>query len=224
MAKYGRSEVFMAMKDTGVVPVFFHKDIEVCKQVVKACYDGGIRVFEFVNRGDFAHEIFSELNKYVLSELPGMILGAGSVVEAATAAIFIQSGANFIVSPLLNEEIAKLCNRRGVAWAPGCGTISEIGKAQELGAEVIKLFPASEIGGPSFVKAVKGPLPWTNIMPTGGVDTTEANLAGWFRAGVFCVGMGSNLFPREIIDSGNYQALAQKSKELIETIKRVRKA
>ena len=145
-------------------------NIDTCKKVLKACYDGGIRVFEFVNRGDFAHEIFSELNKYALKELPGMILGAGSIVEAATTALYIQAGANFIVSPLLNEEMAKTCNRRGVAWSPGCGTISEISKAQELGAEIVKLFPAAEIGGPSFVKAVKGPMPWTNIMPTGGVD------------------------------------------------------
>ena len=223
MAKYSRSEVFTAMKETGVVPVFFNADIEVCKNVVKACYDGGIRVFEFVNRGDFAHEIFSELNKYALKELPGMILGAGSLVEAASTAIYIQAGANFIVSPLLNEEMAKTCNRRGVTWSPGCGTISEINKAQELGAEIVKLFPASEIGGPSFVKAVKGPMPWTNIMPTGGVDTTEANLKGWFDAGVTCVGMGSNLFPKEIMASKNYNALVEKVKELMTTIYKVKK-
>lgn len=222
MAKYNRSEVFAAMKETGVVPVFFHADLETCKNVVKACYDGGIRVFEFVNRGDFAHEIFGELNKYALKELPGMILGAGSLVEAGTTALYIQAGANFIVSPLLNEEMAKTCNRRGVAWSPGCGTISEISKAQELGAEIVKLFPASEIGGPSFVKAVKGPMPWTNIMPTGGVDTTEANLKGWFSAGVTCVGMGSNLFPKEIMDSGDYAALTLKVKALMETIHKVK--
>jgi 2-dehydro-3-deoxyphosphogluconate aldolase/(4S)-4-hydroxy-2-oxoglutarate aldolase len=223
MAKYNRSEVFTAMKETGVVPVFFHADFDTCKNVVKACYDGGIRVFEFVNRGDFAHEIFSELNKYALKELPGMILGAGSLVEAGTTALYIQAGANFIVSPLLNEEMAKTCNRRGVAWSPGCGTISEIGKAQELGAEIVKLFPASEIGGPSFVKAVKGPMPWTNIMPTGGVDTSESNLKGWFSAGVTCVGMGSNLFPKDIMDSGNYAALTDKVKELMKTIQKVKK-
>ena len=222
MAKYSRSEVFAAMKTTGVVPVFFHSNIDTCKKVLKACYDGGIRVFEFVNRGDFAHEIFSELNKYALKELPGMILGAGSIVEAATTALYIQAGANFIVSPLLNEEMAKTCNRRGVAWSPGCGTISEISKAQELGAEIVKLFPAAEIGGPSFVKAVKGPMPWTNIMPTGGVDTTEANLSGWFKAGVTCVGMGSNLLPKELIESGNYSALTAKVKELMDIINKVK--
>ncbi|PZX20148.1 2-dehydro-3-deoxyphosphogluconate aldolase/(4S)-4-hydroxy-2-oxoglutarate aldolase [Breznakibacter xylanolyticus] len=223
MAKYTRSQVFAAMKETGVVPVFFHEDLEVSKNVVKACYEGGIRVFEFVNRGDFAHEVFGELNKWALKELPGMILGAGSIVEPVTAGLYIQLGANFIVSPLLNEEVVKICNRRGISYSPGCGTISEINKAQELGVELVKLFPASEIGGPSFVKAVKAPMPWTNIMPTGGVDTTEANLKGWFDAGVTCVGMGSNLFPKEVMQAGDWKALAAKSKELIETIKKVRK-
>ena len=222
MAKYSRSEVVTAMKATGVVPVFFHADLETSKNVLKACYDGGIRVFEFVNRGDFAHEIFGELNKYALKELPGMILGAGSIVEAATTALYIQLGANFIVSPLLNEDMAKTCNRRGVAWSPGCGTISEINKAQELGAEVVKLFPASEIGGPSFVKAVKGPMPWTNIMPTGGVDTSEANLKGWFSAGVTCGGMGSNLFPNELLEKGDFAGLTAKVKELMATINKVK--
>ncbi len=223
MAKYTRIEVFLKMKETGVVPVFFHPDIETSKGVLKACYDGGIRVFEWVNRGDFANELFSELNKYALEELPGMIMGAGSIVDEGTASIYIQAGANFIVSPLLNEDMAKICNRRKVLWAPGCGTVSEIGKAEELGAEVVKIFPASEIGGPSFVKAVKGPMPKTNIMPTGGVDTSEANLKGWFDAGVSCVGMGSNLFPKEIIENRDFDALLLKVKALMETIKKVKK-
>ncbi|MCT4645109.1 MAG: bifunctional 4-hydroxy-2-oxoglutarate aldolase/2-dehydro-3-deoxy-phosphogluconate aldolase [Carboxylicivirga sp.] len=222
MAKYTRIEVYQAMKETGVVPVFYNADIEVCKNVLKACYNGGIRVFEFVNRGDFAHELFAELNTYALAELPGMILGAGSVVEEGTTALYIQNGANFIVSPLLNENMAKICNRRKVMWSPGCGTISEIGKAQELGAEVVKVFPASEVGGPSFVKAVKAPMPWTDIMPTGGVTCDKENLELWFAAGVTCVGMGSNLFPKEIMASKNYEALEEKARELVETIKCLR--
>lgn len=222
MAKYSRSEVFLAMKETGIVPVFFHTDLEVAKNVVKACYDGGIRVFEFVNRGDFAHEVFGELNRWVLSNMPGMILGAGSIVDPATAAIYIQLGANFIVSPLLNEDVAKLCNRRGVSYSPGCGTITEIGKAQELGVELVKVFPASEIGGPSFVKAVKAPMPWTNIMPTGGVDTSEDNLKGWFDAGVTCVGMGSNLFPKEAIANCKYELITEKAKSVTHIINKIR--
>ena len=210
------------MQETGVVPVFFNSDLEVSKNVLKACYDGGIRVFEFVNRGDFAHEVFGELNKYALKELPGMILGAGSIVDEATTAIYIQMGANFIVSPLLNENMAKICNRRKIMWSPGCGTLSEIGKAEELGAELVKIFPASEVGGPSFVKAVKAPCPWTNIMPTGGVDTSKENLKQWFDAGVTCVGMGSKLFTKDIMANKDYDLLAKKAKELTETIKEIR--
>lgn len=223
MSKYTRIEVFQSMQKTGVVPVFYHADLEVCKAVVKACFDGGIRVFEFVNRGDFAHELFSELNKYALKELPGMMLGAGSIVEEATAALYIQAGANFIVSPLLNENMARICNRRKILWSPGCGTISEIGKAEELGAELVKVFPASEVGGPSFIKAVKAPCPWTNIMPTGGVTTEKENLQKWFDAGVTCVGMGSNLFPNAVMEAKNWQALTEKVKELMSTIKAVQK-
>src|SRR5690606_24165713 len=140
----------------------------------------GIRVFEFTNRGDYAHEVFTVLNKYAAQTLPEMILGVGSVVDAGTTSLYIQLGANFIVSPILNEDMAKVCNRRKVMWSPGCGSLSEINKAEELGAEVVKIFPGSEVGGPSFVKAVKGPCPWTNIMPTGGVTPTEDNLKGWF--------------------------------------------
>ncbi len=223
MSKYTRIEVFQTMQKTGVVPVFYHTDLEVCKAVVKACFDGGIRVFEFVNRGDFAHELFSELNKYALHELPGMMLGAGSIVEEATAALYIQAGANFIVSPLLNENMARICNRRKILWSPGCGTISEIGKAEELGAELVKVFPASEVGGPSFIKAVKAPCPWTNIMPTGGVTTEKENLQKWFDAGVTCVGMGSNLFPKTIMEAKNWEALKNNVKALMSTIQSVRK-
>ncbi|MGC9472490.1 MAG: bifunctional 4-hydroxy-2-oxoglutarate aldolase/2-dehydro-3-deoxy-phosphogluconate aldolase [Bacteroidales bacterium] len=223
MVTNGRSELIRIMKETAVVPVFFHPDPEVCKNVVRACYNGGIRVFEFVNRGDDAHEIFSHLNRYVRKELPDLFLGAGSVVDASTADLFIQMGARFIVSPLLSEETGKLCNRRGVAWLPGCGTVTEIGKALELGAEIIKIFPASELGGPPFVKAVKGPMPWVNLMPAGGVDTGEAGLRAWFEAGVACVGIGSKLFPRELIDSGNFRALTEKVRKMVESIKRIKK-
>ncbi|PWD97550.1 bifunctional 4-hydroxy-2-oxoglutarate aldolase/2-dehydro-3-deoxy-phosphogluconate aldolase [Marinilabilia rubra] len=223
MAKYSRIEVFQKMQETGIVPVYYNSDVDIAKNVLKACYDGGIRTFEWVNRGDFAHEVFNELNKYALKELPGMILGAGSVVDEATAAIYIQAGANFIVSPLLNENMARICNRRKIMWAPGCGSLSEIGKAEELGAELVKIFPAMEVGGPSFVKGVKAPCPWTNIMPTGGVDTSRANLEKWFEAGVTCVGMGSKLFPKDVIESGNFAVLTQKVKELTDTIKAVKK-
>jgi 2-dehydro-3-deoxyphosphogluconate aldolase/(4S)-4-hydroxy-2-oxoglutarate aldolase len=209
MARFSRIEVALKMKETGIVPVFYHKDIEVCKKVLKACYEGGIRVFEFTNRGDYAHEVFGELNKFAAKETPDMILGIGSVVDAGTTSLYIQLGANFVVSPILNPDMAKVCNRRKVAWSPGCGSLTEISYAEELGAEVTKIFPGSQVGGPSFVKAVKGPFPWSSIMPTGGVEPTEENLKKWFEAGVHCVGMGSQLITKDIIANDNYESLTE---------------
>ena len=207
MARFSRIQVVTKMYETGIVPVFFHADIEVCKQVVSACYQGGVRVFEFTNRGDYAHEIFSELNKYVAREMPDMMMGVGSILDAGTTGLYLQLGANFIVSPVLSPEMAKVCNRRKVSWSPGCGSLSEISYAEELGAEVVKIFPGTQVGGPAFVKAVRGPLPWTSIMPTGGVSPTEENLTAWFEAGVHCVGMGSKLITKEIIANQDYDQL-----------------
>lgn len=223
MARFSRIQVALAMKETGMVPVFYNPDPGICKKVVKACYDGGVRVFEFTNRGDFAHEIFSELNKYVIREFPDLIMGVGSVIDPGTASFYIQLGANFIVSPLLNEEMAKICNRRKISWSPGCGSVSEISRAEELGAEVIKIFPGSQVGGPKFVAAVSGPMPWTSIMPTGGVEPTEENLSAWFKAGVLCVGMGSQLITKELIKKAEYQKLTDKCKNALEIIRKYKK-
>ncbi len=206
------------MAETGMVPVFYHSDLETSKQVLKACYEGGVRVFEFTNRGDFAHEIFGELNKWAAKECPEMILGIGSVVDAGTTSLFLQLGANFVVGPLLNPDIFKVCNRRQVAYIPGCGSVSEVGYAQELGAEVVKIFPAGDVGGPSFVKNLKAPMPWSNIMVTGGVEPSEENLTKWFKAGVTCVGMGSNLFPKEIIAAKDWSKITQMCKMALEII------
>lgn len=222
MAKFTRIQVAIKMSETGMVPVFYHPDINICLKVLKACYDGGVRVFEFTNRGDFAHEIFAELNKYAVKELPEMILGIGSVVDAGTASLYIQLGANFVVSPVLNEDMAKVCNRRKIFWTPGCGSLSEINHAEELGAEVVKIFPAAQIGGPKFVESIKGPCPWTNIMPTGGVEPTEENLSKWFKSGVFCVGIGSQLITNEIIESQDYIALKEKISVTMEIIRKLK--
>lgn len=207
MSKFSRLKVFQTIQETGIVPVFYHADVEVAKQVIKACYAGGIRVFEFTNRGDFAHEVFAGLVKWTDQTCPEMILGIGSIVDAPTAALYIQSGANFVVGPLLNPDIFKVCNRRQIAYAPGCATTSEIGLAQEWGAEIVKVFPGGDVGGPSFVKNIKGPMPWTQVMVTGGVEPTEANLSAWFQAGVTAVGMGSNLFPKEVLAGGDWQKI-----------------
>lgn len=209
------------MKETGMVPLFYHPNIELGKKVLKACYDGGARLMEFTARGDFAFEVFSELNKYALGELPGMIMGVGSITDAGAASMFMQMGANFIVTPSLREDIALVCNRRKVLWSPGCGSLTEINRAEEMGCEIIKLFPGSTYG-PGFVKAIKGPQPWTSIMPTGGVSTEEDNLRAWFDAGVTCVGMGSKLISKEIIANQDFEGLEDLVRETLGTIIKIR--
>ena len=221
MAQFSRMEVASVMKENGMVPLFYHPDIELGKKVLKACYDGGSRLMEFTARGDFAFEVFSALNKYAIKELPGMIMGVGSITDAAAASMFMQMGANFIVTPSLREDIAIACNRRKVLWSPGCGSLTEINRAEEMGCEIIKLFPGSTYG-PGFVKAIRGPQPWTSIMPTGGVSTEESNLKGWFDAGVTCVGMGSKLISKEILDNKDYAGLTQKVKDTLNLIKKLR--
>ncbi len=222
MAQFSRLEVAQAMKDTGMIPLFFHSDIELSKKVLKACYDGGARLMEFTARGDFAHEVFGELTKYAVKELPGMIMGVGSVTDGAAASLYMALGANFIVTPVLREDIAIVCNRRKVLWSPGCGSLTEIARAEELGCEIVKLFPG-DLYGPNFVKGIKGPQPWTSIMPTGGVSPTQENLKGWFDAGVTCVGMGSQLISKDIIANKDYAKLEQDVKDALAIIKSVRK-
>jgi len=223
MAKYSRIEVAVTMAETGLVPLFYHNDIDLCKQVLKACYDGGARILEFTNRGDFAHEVFLELNKYALKELPGMIVGVGSVTDAGSASLYLQMGANFVVTPVLREDIAIVCNRRKELWSPGCGSLTEIARAEELGAEIVKVFPGSTYG-PGFVKAVKGPCPWTSIMPTGGVSPDPANLKSWFDAGVTCVGMGSKLISKDLLKSGNFEQLTADVAATLKIIKELKQA
>ncbi len=206
MARFTRIEVAQKMQETGLVPLFFNSNIETSKKVVKACYDGGARLLEFTARGDFAHEVFAELSKYITKEMPEMMLGVGSVTDAAQASFYMSLGANFVVTPLLREDIALVCNRPKVLWSAGCGSLQEIARAEELGCEIIKLFPGGTYGA-SFVKAIKGPQPWTSIMPTGGVSPERENLKMWFDAGVTCVGMGSNLISKEIIQKGDYDKL-----------------
>ncbi|MEC8547295.1 MAG: bifunctional 4-hydroxy-2-oxoglutarate aldolase/2-dehydro-3-deoxy-phosphogluconate aldolase [Bacteroidota bacterium] len=222
MAKFSRLEVVTKMMETGMVPLFYHSDVEVAKKTLKACYQGGARLLEFTSRGDFAYQIFDQLNKYVLAELPEMIMGVGSITDAAAASLYMQLGANFIVTPVLREDIAIVCNRRKILWSAGCGSLTEISKAEELGGEIIKLFPGSTYG-PEFVKAVKGPQPWTNIMPTGGVSTEEDNLKAWFESGVVCVGMGSKLISNEILANKDYNGLQKKVKNTLELIQKIKK-
>lgn len=221
MAKFDQLSVWNKMGETGMVPVFYHKDADIAKQVVKACYDGGIRVFEFTNRGDFAHEVFADVLRYARTECPELALGVGSVTDAPTAVLYMQMGADFVVGPMFNPEISKACNRRSVPYVPGCGTVSEVGAAQETGCQVCKIFPG-DVLGPKFVKGLRAPMPWSKLMVTGGVEPTEENLTAWFRAGVFCVGMGSKLFPSAVIAAGDWTAVSAKCREALDIIRRIR--
>jgi 2-dehydro-3-deoxyphosphogluconate aldolase/(4S)-4-hydroxy-2-oxoglutarate aldolase len=222
MARFSRLEVLNAMVDIGLIPVFYHRDAEVAKKIVSACAAGGARVVEFTNRGDLAYQVFAELVRHCVEHEPQVILGVGSVIDAGTAALYISSGANFVVGPILNPDVARVCNRRKVAYSPGCGSASEISAAEELGVEICKVFPGAQVGGPAFVKAVLGPCPWTRIMPTGGVDATEESITAWFKAGVSCVGIGSKLISRDLVESGNFEAITRKVADVIAWIKQAR--
>lgn len=222
MARFDKQAVMAKIGSTGMVPVFYHKDLEVARQVVKACYAGGVRAFEFTNRGDFAHEIFGELVKFAATECPELALGVGSVVDPATAALYIQLGACFVVGPLFNAEVSRVCNRRLVPYTPGCGTVSEIGAAQETGCDLCKVFPG-DVLGPKFVKGLMAPMPWSKLMVTGGVEPTEENIKAWFGAGVYCVGMGSKLFPKDKIAAADWDYISDKCREALGYVAAARK-
>ena len=224
MARFKRLLTYNTLLNTGIVPLYYNADASIVKEVAKACYKGGARVFEFTNRGDFAHEVFAEVNHWAAKELPEMILGVGSVVDGATASLYIQLGAAFIVSPLMNPEMARICNRRKIAWMPGCGTVSEINQAEELGAEIVKIFPAGQLGGPAFLKSVLGPCPWSLIMPSGGATPEYESIKSWVEAGAACIGLGSALFPKKTIESGNYSEITAKVQSAIDAFASLKKA
>ncbi|MEX2404581.1 MAG: bifunctional 4-hydroxy-2-oxoglutarate aldolase/2-dehydro-3-deoxy-phosphogluconate aldolase [Balneolales bacterium] len=221
MARFTRIKVATVMAEIGLVPLFYHHDIEICEKVLTACYNGGARLLEFTNRGDYAHEVFSQLNKFAESNLPDMILGVGSITDAGAASLYMQLGANFVVTPVLREDIAIVCNRRKLLWSPGCGSLTEVAKAEELGAEIIKIFPGS-LCGPEFVKAIKAPCPWTSIMPTGGVSTSRENLKMWFDSGVTCVGIGSQLITSENIKNQDFKSLENQVSSTLQVIQSIR--
>lgn len=218
MAKFDKYAVMAKIAAAPMVPVFYHSDVEVCKNVIRACYAGGVRAFEFTNRGDFAHEIFSQLSKWVLHECPDLVLGIGSIIDAPTAALYLQLGANFVVGPLFNKDIALVCNRRSVPYCPGCLTPTEVGMAQEAGCDFIKIFPG-DVVGTNLIKGLLAPMPWTKLMVTGGVAPEKDNLTQWFNAGVFCVGMGSKLFPSDKIKANDWAYITNKCDECFQTIR-----
>jgi 2-dehydro-3-deoxyphosphogluconate aldolase/(4S)-4-hydroxy-2-oxoglutarate aldolase len=221
VAKYTRLQVLTTMIETGLVPLFYYDDPDIAASVIQACLDGGARCIEFTNRGDGAHLVFAELVKRFKND-PRLILGAGTILDPATAALFLQLGANFIVGPNLNPDVARLCNRRMVSYTPGCATTTEISNAQELGAEICKIFPGEELGGPAFVQAVRGPLPWSRLMPTGGVNPDQESVSAWIKAGVACLGMGSKLISGKLVAAGDYPFIIATVRQVMEWIKEAR--
>ncbi|MBN1641128.1 MAG: bifunctional 4-hydroxy-2-oxoglutarate aldolase/2-dehydro-3-deoxy-phosphogluconate aldolase [Anaerolineae bacterium] len=217
-----RLDVLNKMVELGLVPVFYHGDIATAKQIVAACSKGGAVVVEFTNRGDFAYQVFGELVQHFAKVDPDVILGVGSVCDAGTAALYINNGANFVVGPVLNPDVAKVCNRRKIAYSPGCGSASEISYAEELGVEIVKVFPGSSVGGPGFVKSILGPHPWTRVMPTGGVDATRESIESWFKGGVTCVGIGSKLITKDLVAAGDFDAIAAKVRQVLAWIEETR--
>ncbi|MDN5201295.1 bifunctional 4-hydroxy-2-oxoglutarate aldolase/2-dehydro-3-deoxy-phosphogluconate aldolase [Fulvivirgaceae bacterium BMA10] len=222
MAKFTRIDITKRIEQAGFLPLFNYPDAEIGKQIIKSCYDAGVRAFEFTNRSENSLQVFQQLLEYTRNNAPEMALGIGSIVDGPTTALFIQAGADFVVSPILNAEMAKICNRRKILWIPGCGSLTEISSAEELGAEVVKVFPAAQLGGASFIKAIKGPCPWTTIMATGGVQINAEDLKKWFDAGVSCVGIGSNLFTKEIIELKDFDLLSKNISEVLSTIQTVK--
>jgi len=223
MPRFNRMQVLNAALEGGIIPIFHHGSLDVMKKAVRACDQGGVRLFEMVNRGDGAFRLFSELEAFCASELPGMILGAGTVVDAATADLYINAGASFIVSPVLNPGIARTCNRRKVPHVPGVATLTEISLAEELGCEIVKLFPAGEIGGPAYLKAIRGPCPWSSVMPSGGVQLTEESLGAWFGAGAACVAVGGSLFSKDVVNSGDFSGITAKLAKAVAIIRKLKK-
>jgi 2-dehydro-3-deoxyphosphogluconate aldolase/(4S)-4-hydroxy-2-oxoglutarate aldolase len=222
MARFSRLEVLSEIVRIGLVPVFYQPNLEIAIQIVTACAAGGARVIEFTNRGDNAYRVFADLLAHFAKAEPAVILGVGSVVDPATAGLYINSGANFVVGPILNPDVARLCNRRKVAYSPGCATPSEISAAEEWGVEIVKVFPGNTVGGPAFAKSVLAPMPWTRIMPTGGVDATQESIRGWFEAGVAAVGMGSKLITRSLVDAGDFEGIAQRVVQVLAWIAQAR--
>jgi len=223
MARFSRLEVLNETIRIGMMPTFYHPGLEISKQIVEACAAGGARIVEYMNRGDNAYRVFSDLVLHFASTDPSVVLGIGSIVDPATAALYIASGANFVVGSVFNPEVSRLCNRRKIAYMPGCGSASEISQAEETGVEICKIFPAAAVGGPGFVKALLGPTPWSRIMPTGAaVEATRESIAAWFNAGVAAVGMGSTLLRSEWIAAGDWSSISRLTAQVIAWIQEAR--
>jgi 2-dehydro-3-deoxyphosphogluconate aldolase/(4S)-4-hydroxy-2-oxoglutarate aldolase len=216
MASHARLDVLRAILQTRLVPTLQHDDAEVAAELARALIDGGARVVEFLDRGERALATFTTAVAPLRRDHPGVAFGIGSIVDAPTAALFLAHGADFVVGPTLNPRVARLCNRRKVAYLPGCGTVSEISDAEELGCEIVKLFPSSAMDGPEFVRSLRGPMPWSRVMPTGnGVPFDEAAIRAWLAAGACAVGMGPALTDPQLVAARDFAAIAGRTRQVL---------
>lgn len=214
-----KDEILKKIREVRLMPLFYHEDAGIAKEVMKAVFEGGLYLMEFTNRGGKAFSVFKKLVSYKSEHYPDALLGIGSVVDASTAGQYIEAGADFVVSPLLNREVIETCGVHNVLHIPGCSTLTEIHQAELWGAEMVKVFPAAQLGGPAYIKAIKGPCPWLSIVVTGGVKATAEDLKAWHNAGADGFGLGSDLISKQLVSNGDFTGLTEKVKELVNFIK-----
>jgi len=222
MSNFSRHEVVENLLYNRIVPILHHSDVKQTIDVITACYEGGLKVFEFTNRSDLAHEVFSEVSKQIRRKTPDVLIGAGSIVDPGTTSLYIQLGADFIVSPVMNPQMGDICNSRKITWIPGAGTLTEILEADKCGADIVKVFPANHLGGPEYIKSIKGPCPWLVLMATGSISTDRETITSWLKSGAHCLGLGSQLFTKDILERKNYQGLTAKVKTIMQLVQDLR--
>lgn len=206
----------------GILPLYFNADETVSIEVLRAIYRAGIKAVEYTNRGEAALVNFKKMVEVRDKEMPGILLGVGTIKNLQQAEDYIKAGADFLVSPGFVAEVATYANGRDIFYAPGCMTPSEIIAAENTGIKFIKLFPGNLLG-PEFVSSIKDIFPKLLFMPTGGVDTTKENIEGWFKAGVSAVGMGSKLISKKLMEQKDYAAIERLTKEVLELISAIKK-
>ncbi len=222
MKRASRQQVNELIDQTGFLPLYNPDQLETTQKVLTAAYEGGVRLFELTNRSKNALEIFQQIVPFVNTQLPDLVLGVGTILDEKSAHAFFEAGADFIVSPIIPAEVARYCQSNDICWVPGASTLNEIVHAQQLGADMVKIFPANYLGGPGFVEAIKAPCPWIKVMPTGGVDGSEENLRAWFKAGVRCVGIGSQLFRKDKIEAGNFNSIREETQRITSLIQMIK--
>jgi 2-dehydro-3-deoxyphosphogluconate aldolase/(4S)-4-hydroxy-2-oxoglutarate aldolase len=221
MSSLPRNRVIEEILMVGLIPVFYNNQIDVSQKVAEACSKGGANVLEFTNRGNRAHIVFSKLASWCDRELPEIILGTGTILDIATASLYINNGANFIVGPSFNPDVAKICNKHKVLYIPGCQTPTEISEAEKLGAEIIKLFPANVVT-PKFIETILGPMPQTLIMPSGGVRLDREEITKWIKSGAIALNMGSDIIKKDLVEQGNYEEIKKNVQKCLSWIREAR--